>query len=172
MPSPYHVLSACRSNGSVVRDNNRWPGACRVVTRFQRAAVWRAQRTLVLRDLLKLGRNYTSGTAHGAAPNSYRPPTSGNRWTVQNRGEFLWREGTLRFPCVDHQHRRLHEAFYARGYGGQYLMAIPRADLVRPVHIRLEAAGVSRHFALVEEFIVPAIAPISVHAKTKERTPG
>jgi CubicO group peptidase (beta-lactamase class C family) len=50
-----------------------------------------------------------------------------------------------------------YEAFYARGYGGQYLMVLPKADLVVLCTSDWKQPEYPRHFALVEQFIVPAI---------------
>lgn len=44
-----------------------------------------------------------------------------------------------------------YDAFYARGYGGQYLMVIPKLELV------ILCTSDWRHFALVEGFGLPAV---------------
>lgn len=47
--------------------------------------------------------------------------------------------------------------FYARGYGGQYLMVIPRLDLVILCTSDWKQPEYREHYALVEQFIIPAV---------------
>ena len=51
-----------------------------------------------------------------------------------------------------------YDAFYARGYGGQYLMVLPKADVVVLCTSDWKQPEYAQHFALIEEFIVPSIA--------------
>jgi len=108
------------------------------------------------RDLLKLGELYLRrGTWRGAELIS--PAYVAESVTVQNRGEFYGEKASYGFmwwiTSIGGQ-----EAFYARGYGGQYLMVIPRADLVVLCTSDWKQPEYPEHFALVEGFIIPAMA--------------
>ena len=50
------------------------------------------------------------------------------------------------------------DAFYARGYGGQYLMVIPSADLVVLCTSDWKQPEYQEHFLLVNRFVLPSIA--------------
>lgn len=49
------------------------------------------------------------------------------------------------------------EAFYARGYGGQYLLVLPRDDLVILCTSDWRQPEYPEHFALAENFILPTV---------------
>ena len=114
------------------------------------SGLWRS------RDLLKLGELYLRhGTWRGAELIS--PAYIAESVTVQNRGEFHGEKASYGFMWWIAGIGG-HEAFYARGYGGQYMMVIPRADLVVLCTSDWKQPEYPEHFALVEKFIVPAIA--------------
>ena len=50
-----------------------------------------------------------------------------------------------------------YDAFYARGYGGQYLMVIQKLDLVILCTSDWRQPEYPEHFALIERFILPAV---------------
>lgn len=113
------------------------------------SGLWRA------RDLLKLGELYLRhGTWRGTE--LIAPAYIAESVRVQNRGEFYGEKATYGFMWWITSVGE-HEAFYARGYGGQYLMVIPRADLVVLCTSDWKQPEYPQHFALVENFIVPAI---------------
>ncbi len=113
------------------------------------SGLWRS------RDLLKLGELYLRhGTWRGAELIS--PAYIAESVRVQNRGEFYGEKATYGFMWWIARVGG-HEAFYARGYGGQYLMVVPQADLVVLCTSDWKQAEYPQHFALVEDFIVPAI---------------
>ncbi|MCC7174914.1 MAG: hypothetical protein IT159_06930 [Bryobacterales bacterium] len=76
--------------------------------------------------------------------------------TVQNRGEFHGEKASYGLMWWITSIGG-YEGFYARGYGGQYLMVIPRADLVVLCTSDWKQPEYPEHFALVGRFIVPAI---------------
>jgi CubicO group peptidase (beta-lactamase class C family) len=108
------------------------------------------------RDLLKLGELYLRhGTWRGV--DLISPAYIAESVTVQNRGEFYGEKASYGFMWWITSIGG-HEAFFARGYGGQYLMVIPRADLVVVCTSDWKQPEYPEHFALVGKFIVPAIA--------------
>jgi CubicO group peptidase (beta-lactamase class C family) len=50
-----------------------------------------------------------------------------------------------------------HDAFYAAGYGGQYLVVLPDVDLVALCTSDWKQPEYPEHFALLERFILPSI---------------
>jgi CubicO group peptidase (beta-lactamase class C family) len=50
-----------------------------------------------------------------------------------------------------------HDAFWAAGYGGQYLMVVPDVDLVALCTSDWKQAEYPEHFALVERFLLPSV---------------
>lgn len=66
-----------------------------------------------------------------------------------------------------------YDAFYARGYGGQYLMVLPKADMVVLCTSDWKQPEYPEHFALIEEFILPSIAgtPAPPRRSPAERSP-
>jgi len=114
------------------------------------SGLWRS------RDVLKLGELYLRhGTWCGAELIS--PAYIAESVTVQNRGEFYGEKASYGFMWWITSTGG-HGAFYARGFGGQYLMVIPWADLVVLCTSDWKQPEYPEHFALVEEFILPAIA--------------
>jgi CubicO group peptidase (beta-lactamase class C family) len=113
------------------------------------SGLWRS------RDLLKLGELYLR---HGAwrGVELISPAYIAESVRVQNRGEFYGEKAAYGFMWWIASVGG-HEAFYARGYGGQYLMVIPRADLVVLCTSDWKQPEYPQHFALVEDFIMPAI---------------
>jgi CubicO group peptidase (beta-lactamase class C family) len=113
------------------------------------SGLWRS------RDLLKFGELYLrQGTWRGAELIS--PAYIAESVTVQNRGKFYGEKAIYGFMWWITSIGR-HEAFYARGYGGQYLVVIPRADLVVLCTSDWKRPEYPEHFALLGEFILPAI---------------
>jgi CubicO group peptidase (beta-lactamase class C family) len=109
------------------------------------------------RDILKLGELYLRhGKWHGAQLIS--PAYIAQSAKVQNTGEFFGepaRYGSMWWITSVAG----YEAFYARGYGGQYLMVLPKADLVVLCTSDWKQPEYPQHFALLEQFIVPSIVP-------------
>jgi CubicO group peptidase (beta-lactamase class C family) len=109
------------------------------------------------RDTLKLGELYLRrGNWQGRAliPGEYIAESV----KVQNEGDFygeharygyMWRIANFAG----------YGTFYARGYGGQYLMVIPKADLVVLCTSDWQKPEYPEHFALIEKFVLPSIAP-------------
>ena len=76
---------------------------------------------------------------------------------MQNRGEFYCEKASYGFMgWIASVGGR--GAFYARGYGGQYLMVIPQADLVVLCTSDWKQPEYPQRFRLVEDFLAPAIA--------------
>jgi CubicO group peptidase (beta-lactamase class C family) len=50
-------------------------------------------------------------------------------------------------------------AFYARGYGGQYLMVLPKSEMVILCTSDWKQPEYPEHYALVGKFILPAVMP-------------
>jgi len=108
------------------------------------------------RDLLKLGELYLrQGRWSGREiiPQEYVADSV----KVHNAGEFFGgpvRYGYMWWIATIGG----HQAFYAAGYGGQYMMAVPDADLVIICTSDWRQPEYPDHFALVERFILPAVA--------------
>jgi CubicO group peptidase (beta-lactamase class C family) len=108
------------------------------------------------RDMMKFGQLYLQrGRWTGAEliPTAYVADSV----KVQNRGEFygeparygyMWWIATI---CGE-------DGFYARGFGGQYLMVLPRFELVILCTSDWRQPEYPQHFALIEKFILPAVA--------------
>ena len=107
------------------------------------------------RDILKLGELYLR---HGRWKGVEVVPPAYVAESVkpQNQGEFYGEHAVYGYgwwiESVAGQ-----DAFYARGYGGQYLMVIPRADLVVLCTSDWKQPEYPEHFSLVEKFILPSI---------------
>ena len=107
------------------------------------------------RDMIKLGELYLRHGRWGGAeliPSAYVAESV----KVQNTGTFYGepaRYGYLWWIAAAGG----YDAFYARGYGGQYLMVLPKADLVVLCTSDWRQPEYPQHFALVEQFILPAI---------------
>ncbi len=107
------------------------------------------------RDVLKLGELYLRrGSWQGAELIS--PAYVAESVKVHNRGDFFGEPTSYGFmwwiASVAGQ-----DAFYARGYGGQFLMVLPKADLVILCTSDWKQPEYPQHFALVEQFILPSI---------------
>jgi CubicO group peptidase (beta-lactamase class C family) len=114
------------------------------------SGLWRS------RDILKLGELYLRrGNWRGTELIS--PAYVAESVKVQNRGEFFGEPARYGYMWWIASIAG-YEAFYARGYGGQYLMVIPKADLVVLCTSDWKQPEYPQHFALIEEFILPSIA--------------
>jgi CubicO group peptidase (beta-lactamase class C family) len=107
------------------------------------------------RDMLKLGELYLRrGVWNGVeiVPADYVAESV----KPQNRGEFYGEPAVYGYGWwIANVAGR--DAFYARGYGGQYLMVIPRADLVILCTSDWKQPEYPEHFSLVEKFILQSI---------------
>jgi CubicO group peptidase (beta-lactamase class C family) len=75
---------------------------------------------------------------------------------VQNKGEFYGEAASYGYMWWITSVAG-YEGFYARGYGGQYLMVFPKADLVVLCTSDWKQPEYPEHFELLAEFILPAI---------------
>jgi CubicO group peptidase (beta-lactamase class C family) len=108
------------------------------------------------RDIMKLGELYLRrGIWHGAELIS--PAYIAESVRVQNQGEFYGEPARYGYGWWIATIAGYH-AFYARGYGGQYLMVIPKADMVVLCTSDWKQPEYPEHFALMQKFILPAIA--------------
>jgi CubicO group peptidase (beta-lactamase class C family) len=108
------------------------------------------------RDILKLGELYLRrGRFRGIELIS--PAYIAESVKVQNRGDFYGEAARYGYMWWIASIAG-REAFYARGYGGQYLAVIPKADLVVLCTSDWKQPEYPEHFALLEEFIVPSLA--------------
>jgi len=107
------------------------------------------------RDMLKLGELYLrKGSWRGKEIIS--PSYIEDSVRVQNAGDFFGervRYGYMWWIATVGG----HQAFYARGYGGQYLMVIPTADLVVLCTSDWKQPEYPAHFKLLERFVLPSI---------------
>ncbi|HVN03963.1 MAG TPA: serine hydrolase [Bryobacteraceae bacterium] len=114
------------------------------------SGLWRS------RDLLKLGELYLrQGRWRGREiiPQEYVADSV----KVHNAGDFFGgpvRYGYMWFITFIGS----HQAFYAAGYGGQYMMVVPDADLVVICTSDWRQPEYPAHFGLVQRFILPAVA--------------
>jgi CubicO group peptidase (beta-lactamase class C family) len=114
------------------------------------SGLWRS------RDMLKLGELYLR---HGTWNHVEVVPSVYVAESVkpQNRGNFYGEQAVYGYGWwITNVAGR--DAFYARGYGGQYLMVIPRADLVVLCTSDWKQPEYPDHFSLVAEFILPSIS--------------
>ena len=113
------------------------------------SGLWRA------RDVLKLGELYLrKGTWKGAE--LIPPAFVAESVTVQNSGDFFGEPVRYGYAWFIKDVAG-HETYYARGYGGQYLMVVPKAGLVILCTSDWARPEYPEHFALVEQFVLPAI---------------
>lgn len=108
------------------------------------------------RDFLKLGELYLRrGAWHESEliPRSYVADSI----TQHNEGDFYGERARYGYMWWITKVAG-YDAFYARGYGGQYLMIIPRADLVVLCTSDWKQPEYPEHFALMERFLLPAIS--------------
>jgi len=107
------------------------------------------------RDLLKLGELYLRrGKRNGRELIS--PAYIADSVTVHSTGDFYGervRYGYLWWITSAGG----QDAYYARGYGGQYLMVLPGADLVVLCTSDWKQPEYPEHFAIVEKRILPAL---------------
>ena len=114
------------------------------------SGLWRA------RDLLKLGELYLRrGQWSGRAILS--PEYVADSVKVHNSGDFYGRKVRYGYMWWS-ANIPGHDAFYAAGYGGQYLIVVPDLDLVALCTSDWKQPEYPEHFALVERFILPSIA--------------
>jgi len=114
------------------------------------SGLWRS------RDILKLGELYLRrGKWRGTQLIS--PAYIAESVKVQNTGDFYGESARYGYMWWITSVAG-YEAFYARGYGGQYLMVIPKADLVVLCTSDWRQPEYPRHLALIEEYILPSIA--------------
>ncbi|HTQ54404.1 MAG TPA: serine hydrolase [Bryobacteraceae bacterium] len=107
------------------------------------------------RDILKLGELYLrKGTWQGReivpagfVADSVRVHNSGDFYGETARYGYMWWIAKV----------AQYDAFYARGYGGQYLMVIPKADLVVLCTSDWRQPEYPEHFALLADFVLPAV---------------
>ena len=114
------------------------------------SALWRS------RDILKVGELYLRRGRWGRRqliPSAYIAESV----KLQNTGEFYGETARYGYMWWIASVAG-HDAFYARGYGGQYLMVIPDADLVVLCTSDWKQPEYPRHFALVETFLLPSLA--------------
>jgi CubicO group peptidase (beta-lactamase class C family) len=113
------------------------------------SGLWRA------RDVLKLGELYLrKGNWNGAqliSPEYVADSTvlhaTGDFFGERARYGYMWWIADI--PGYD--------AFYARGYGGQYLMVIPKLALVVLCTSDWRQPEYPSHYALVEKFLLPSL---------------
>ena len=127
-----------------------------MVRRQDRIAVRRHERIVAFARHLKLGELYLR---HGTWKDVEVVPPSYIAESVkpQNRGEFFGEQAVYGYGWWI-TNVAGHDTFYARGYGGQYLMVIPGADLVVLCTSDWKQPEYPEHFALVEKFVLPSIA--------------
>jgi CubicO group peptidase (beta-lactamase class C family) len=114
------------------------------------SGLWRS------RDVLKLGELYLRrGTWRGSELIS--PAYITESVKLQNEGDFFGERARYGYMWWITSIAG-NEAFYARGYGGQYLIVIPKADLVVLCTSDWKQPEYNEHFALIERFILPSIA--------------
>jgi CubicO group peptidase (beta-lactamase class C family) len=107
------------------------------------------------RDILKLGELYLRRGRWGGVElisSSYIEASV----KIQNTGEFFGepaRYGYMWWITTIAG----YEGFYARGYGGQYMMVLPKADLVLLCTSDWRQPEYPEHFALIGEYILPSI---------------
>jgi CubicO group peptidase (beta-lactamase class C family) len=108
------------------------------------------------RDVLKLGELYLR---HGKwrGTELIQPAYIAQSVKVQNTGEFYGEPARYGYMWWVASVAG-YEAFYARGYGGQYLMVLPKADLVVLCTSDWKQPEYPQHFALLAQFVVPSIA--------------
>lgn len=107
------------------------------------------------RDIMKLGELYLRrGVWNGAE--LIPPAYVADSVKVQNKGDFYGEKVQYGYmwwiTSIAGQ-----DAFYARGYGGQYMMVIPRADLVILCTSDWTQPEFPQHFDLIGAFVLPAI---------------
>lgn len=113
------------------------------------SGLWRS------RDVLKLGELYLrKGTWKGTELIS--PAFIAQSTTMQNSGDFFGEAVRYGYAWFI-KNVAGREAFYARGYGGQYMMVLPKADLVILCTSDWERPEYPEHFALVERFVIPSV---------------
>jgi CubicO group peptidase (beta-lactamase class C family) len=109
------------------------------------------------RDLLKFGELYLRKGAWGGrkiVPSAFVADSV----QIHNTGEFYGervRYGYMWWISDVSGHR----GFYARGYGGQFLVVLPDLDLVVACTSDWKQPEYPDHFALLERFIVPSTHP-------------
>ena len=114
------------------------------------SGLWRS------RDILKLGELYLRhGRWHGTELIS--PAYIAESIKVQNRGDFYGESACYGYMWWITSIAG-YEAFCARGFGGQYLMVLPEADLVVLCTSDWKQPEYHQHFALIEAFVLPSIA--------------
>jgi len=107
------------------------------------------------RDILKLGELYLRRGRWGQLQ-LIAPEYVADSVKVQNQGEFYGepaRYGYMWWIAGIGG----HDGFYARGYGGQYLMVLPDLDLVVLCTSDWQRPEYPDHFALIQSFILPAL---------------
>ena len=106
------------------------------------------------RDILKLGELYLrSGQWNGAE--LIPPAFVADSVKIHNTGDFYGekaRYGYMWWIAMIGG----RGAFYARGYGGQYLMVVPSLDLVVLCTSDWQKPEYPEHFALLETYVLPA----------------
>jgi len=114
------------------------------------SGLWRS------RDILKLGELYLrSGRWRGR---EIVPPTYvADSVKVHNAGDFFGERARYGYMWWI-ANIAGHDAFYAKGYGGQYLIVIPDADFVVLCTSDWMQPEYPQHFALVETYILPSAA--------------
>lgn len=111
------------------------------------------------RDFMTLGELYLKkGTWQGRE--LIAPAYIAESVKVQNKGEFFGERAAYGYMWwIASVGGR--PAFYARGYGGQYLMVIPSEDAVVLCTSDWRQPEYPEHFALVERFVLPALAKVT-----------
>lgn len=113
------------------------------------SGLWRS------RDILKLGELYLR---HGSwrGREIISPAYVADSVKVHNMGDFFGERARYGYMWWIADIAG-HKAFYARGYGGQYLMVIPDADLVILCTSDWKQPEYPQHYALIETYILPAL---------------
>ncbi len=107
------------------------------------------------RDILKLGELYL-GRGAWQGKRLIAPSFIAESTKQQNEGDFFAERARYGYMWWIASISG-YDAFYARGYGGQYLMVIPRADMVVLCTSDWKKPEYPEHFLLVEKFVIPSI---------------
>lgn len=113
------------------------------------SGLWRS------RDVLKLGELYLRGGKWNGT-GLISPAYIAESVTIHNTGNFYGEKAQYGYMWWITRVAG-YDAFYARGYGGQYLMVIPKLDLVVLCTSDWKQPEYPEHFALVEKFVIPSV---------------